>query len=479
MCDYQPRHVRLTAISIALALALAGCPGRQASTDPQGQSRASLASDTRGGDNGGGQTGRHRRGEGIQGANQNQSWWSRWFGGGSQRGGRNGRNGRGGGRGTSAIAVQVTPAKLGQIQTVLSLGADIQPYFETPVSSKVGGRLESLLVDVGSKVRKGQLMATIDQTDYQIALQQAQATLASAEANLATARTNYDVALDTLKRTEEVYKEGGVADQTMVATRQQVTTSKNAIRSAEAQVMQAHASLASARANLAYTRVTAPYAGAVSQRLAAVGTLLGPQQAIFSVATVDRLKLSMALGEVYLASVHRGSLATFKVPTYPDKEFGARVTDISPEIDTKLRTATITFEIDNPQGLLAPGMYARMSLPIAHHDRVVVMPATTIVTDGEDSFVYEVKDGTAVKKPVKIGLRSGDEVEITQGVADGDPVITLGQGLLQDGDMIRVANTSGTSDDGASGAARPHHHHHRPDGARQQPGASGGGDPHP
>ena len=338
------------------------------------------------------------------------------------------------------IAVEVSAAAPGDIQRALTLSGDIRAARETPVSARVGGRLETLLVDEGTRVQAGQALARIDDTDLKLQLLQAEAQLAAAQANRASSATNLATTTDNLKRLQQLHGEGGVSDQQLIQTRGQAQAAEAGVRAAEAQIAQARAAIALAKSQLSYTTITAPFAGVVTQKQAEIGTMLQPMAPVFTVASVKDLEVKVPVGQAFLGGVHPGQSASFNVPTYPGRSFSARVKEVAPTVDVGTRTATVTLAIPNEEGLLAPGMFARVNLPTASREDVVVVPEAAVVSNGEREFVFVVAAGTAERREVKTGLREDQRVELTAGVEPGDAIVTLGQGMLEDGDTVKVVN---------------------------------------
>ncbi|MFP5504045.1 MAG: efflux RND transporter periplasmic adaptor subunit, partial [Candidatus Sericytochromatia bacterium] len=268
----------------------------------------------------------------------------------------------------------------------------------------------------------------------------AEAQLAAAQANRASSATNLATASDHLTRLQALHSEGGVSDQQLIQTRGQAQAAEAGVRAAEAQIAQARAAIALAQSQLSYTTIAAPFAGVVTKKQAEVGTMLQPMAPVFTVASVKQLEVKVPVGQAFLGGVHPGQSATFHVPTYPGRAFSARVQEVAPTVDTGTRTATVTLAIPNEEGLLAPGMFARVSLPTASREDVVVVPETAVVSNGEREFVFVVAAGTAERREVKTGLREGQRVELTSGVEPGDAIVTLGQGMLEHGDSVKVVN---------------------------------------
>lgn len=352
-----------------------------------------------------------------------------------------------------AIAVQVEPARREDVRTSLSLSGDIRSALETPLAPKVGGRLEYLLADEGTPVKAGQVIGRIDPHDFQLQVLQAQATLAAAQANRASAATNHASASDNARRLASLHADGGVSDQQMIATRAQAQAAANAVRAADAQIAQARAAIALAQSQLANTEIKAPFAGVVTKKSAEVGTMLAPMTPVVTVAATQTLEVKVPVGQASLAEVRVGQPVSFTVPTYPGRVFSGKVSEVAPTVDPRTRTTQITIRIPNQDGTLSPGMFARVTVPTAVRENAIVVDADAVVSEGEETFVYVVTGELAQRRPVKLGLRTNEKVEIVSGLQPGDRVVTLGQGQLQDGDRVQiVTNTPAGADAPATDA---------------------------
>lgn len=346
------------------------------------------------------------------------------------------------------------------------------------VSPKIPGRLLAVRKRSGDHVTQGELVAELDPAEIKIQLQQAEANLAAARAGLRGSQTgvslqaqqtsaqqaqaraavqaaaaNHASASDNARRLASLHADGGVSDQQMIATRSQAQAAGNAVRAADAQIAQARATIALAQSQLANTDIKSPFAGVVTKKSAEVGTMLAPMTPVVTVAATQTLEIKVPLGQASLAAVRVGQPVSFTVPTYPGRVFAGKVSEVAPTVDPRTRTTQITIRIPNQDGTLAPGMFARVTVPTAVRPNALVVDADAIVSEGEQSFVYVVTGEVARRRPVTLGLRTNEKVEVVSGVQPGERVVTLGQGQLQDGDRVQiVTNTPAGADAPASGA---------------------------
>lgn len=291
----------------------------------------------------------------------------------------------------------------------------VAPWQEESVGAQIGGyRLTKVLVNVGDHVRKGQLLAQLDP-----ALLQADEVQLKASADQADA--NHERAL-------ELKSSGAISDQDVL---QFVTQAKTA-----------DAALASKRLQLRYTAVIAPDDGTVSSRTATLGAVASVGQELFRLIRQDRIEWRGELTADQLARVAVGQKIILSLPDATTAI--ANVRETSPELDLQTRMAIVYADIKSGSRARA-GMYANGHVALGQSDALIVPAVSVVIRDGR-SYVLKVMDRSAEPKvslqPVMVGRRLGDDVEIVSGLGDADRVIVQGAGFLNDGDVVRLVDTS-------------------------------------
>jgi RND family efflux transporter MFP subunit len=327
---------------------------------------------------------------------------------------------------------------------------------------KVAGRLAELAVDLGSRVRKGQIIARIDPGDYRLRVDQAEAALQQARARLGLrpdgaddrvdpeqtalvrqARAVLDEARLTRERSERLIQQDLIARSqvdTAVAALQvaegRYQDAIEEVRTRQAVLAQRRSELALARQQLADTALVSPIDGAVSQRQASVGEFLASGAPVATLVRLHPLRLRVAVPEREAASVRVGQVVTLTVEG-DVAEYGGRVARLSPAIQEQSRTLMLEAEIPNEKGLLRPGSFARVSIVTQAAQPVVMVPASAIVTFAGIEKVVTVKDGKSVERRVQTGRRESGRVEIVSGLAAGEPVVAE-PGNLTGGQPVSV-----------------------------------------
>jgi RND family efflux transporter MFP subunit len=361
-----------------------------------------------------------------------------------------------------ARPVRVVAAAQESVPRTVMVSGTLAADDQVVLGVKVAGRLAELGVDLGSRVRKGQVVARIDPGDYRLRVEQAVAALQQARARLGLtpdgtddrvdaeqtavvrqARAVLDEARLTRERSERLW------DQQLIA-RSQVDAAVSALQVAEgryqdaieevrnrqAVLAQRRSELELARQQLADTALVSPIEGAVGQRQASVGEYLAPGAPVATLVRLHPLRLRVAVPEREAAAVQVGQ--TVRVTVEGDAtEHGGRVARLSPAIQEQNRTLTIEAEIPNERGLLRPGSFARATIVTQAGQPVVMVPATAIVTFAGIEKVLTVKDGKSVERRVQTGRRDGARVEIVSGLTAGEPVV-VEPGNLTGGQAVTV-----------------------------------------
>lgn len=365
--------------------------------------------------------------------------------------------------GATPRAVRVVAATQESIpRTVVTTGT-LAAEDQVVLGAKVAGRLGELAVDLGSRVRKGQVVARIDPGDYRLRVEQAQAALQQARARLGLpvdgtddrvdpeqtalvrqTRAVLDEARLTRERSDRLLEQGFIA-------RSQVDTAiaglavaegryQDAIeevRNRQALLAQRRSELELARQQLADTQLLSPIDGAVSQRQASVGEYLAPGAPVATLVRLHPLRLRVAIPEREAAGVQVGQAVRVTVEG-SDTQHTGRVARISPAILEQNRTLTIEAEIPNPAGVVRPGSFARASIVTQTAQSVVMVPASALISFAGIDKVLSVKEGKSVERRVQTGRREGERVEILAGVGAGELVI-VEPGNLTGGQAVTVA----------------------------------------
>ena len=352
----------------------------------------------------------------------------------------------GGGAGGSAAATTVTANGYVVARTRAS------------VSAKIPGRLASLTVDGGSVVKRGQVIARLENADYAAAVAEAEANLASARAQLAEAVADRDQSARESRRTAQIHAESPelVSAQDAEAARSKADQAAARAGSAQAKIEAAQASLRFAQANFENTYIRAPFSGTVLRKEAEVGEVVAPsvgggltRGAVVTMADLASLEVEVDVNEAYIARVTHKMPASITLDAYPDTSFRGEVRQVVPTADRQRATVQVKVSILDRDPRILPEMGARVDFlakdsakagaptsgPGATRFR---LPAAAVRDQGGRSVVWLVRDGRLTAREVEAGPVSGGYREITRGLSGGERVVTGGAENPKEGMRVKA-----------------------------------------
>ncbi|HUS07689.1 MAG TPA: efflux RND transporter periplasmic adaptor subunit [Bryobacteraceae bacterium] len=327
----------------------------------------------------------------------------------------------------------------------IPLPGEFLPYLDVPIYAKINGFVRSVLVDRGSFVKQGQLLAAIVAPEFKAQRAEAAAKVRTSESHRAEAQAKLVGAKSTYERLKSASATPGVI------AGNELIQAEQAVEAARAQVLATESSIQAAQeAELAlkeiedYLQVTAPFSGVITQRNIHPGALVGPagagsSVAMFQLQQTSRLRLVVSLPEVNVGGISKGAKVPFTVPAYPGETFVGVVARPANALDTKTRSMAVELDVLNPRGRLAPGMYPTVMWPIRNRGASLFVPSTSIVTTTERTFVIRVKQGKAEWVNVKRGAAVGDLVEVhSPGLQEGDTILKRGSDEIREGNRLDV-----------------------------------------
>jgi RND family efflux transporter MFP subunit len=317
------------------------------------------------------------------------------------------------------------------------------------LAMKVAGRISELNVDLGDRVKQGQIVARIEPTDLRIAVEQATAALNQARTRLGLPVDGADervvpertpsvrqanAALNEAKlkrdRAQQLWDQKLIAksDYDSAAAAFQIAEggyldALEEIRNRQSVLRQRRSELEMATQQLAYAVLTAPISGAVSERTGSVGQYVAAGTPILTILNVNPLRLRIPVPERAAGGVHHGQQVRLRLDPQPKVYYG-RVTRLSPAIDEANRTLLVEAEVPNENGELRPGAFVRAELLAENKELAVFVPATALVAFAGLEKVITVENGKSVEKVVRTGFRDTARVEIVEGLKAGELVVT-------------------------------------------------------
>lgn len=309
----------------------------------------------------------------------------------------------------AAVPVEVVAVERRSVSSFLETNGTLEAENDVEIVARTGGPIVELAAEEGMRVRQGQLLLRIDETESR-----AQVEIAK-------------VALDEARRAHE----------RALAARESEIISQEVYDTALASLESAEAQLHGAEIVLDFTRVEAPFDGVVVERFVKLGQTVTPNQVLFRLADFDPLLVKIQVPEKELSRLEKGQLAYLDVEAWPGERFTARVLRVSPVVDAATGTIRVTLEVAT-EGKLRPGMFASVSLVTETHDDAIVVPKRALSLETLADAVFVVEDGTAVRRTVSLGFEETEVVEVRSGLEEGERVVVVGQDGLTDGTPVQI-----------------------------------------
>lgn len=355
---------------------------------------------------------------------------------------RAGEGARRGGRGGPA-AVEVAPVERGAIELRRTFTGTLEARSQFVVAANVGGRVETLMVDLADTVDQGQVIAELDDAEQTQGVAEANAELAVARANVADAASALEIAERELKRLEELEKRGLTSEAEVDAVRSRHLSRATAVKVARAQLQRATATTRRARIRSNYTRVIAAWSGddktrVVARRHVSTGDRVGAGDPLITVVDLDPLDAVVHVTEREYGLLRNGQEARVTTDAYAGRSFAGAIKRIAPVFREQSRQARMELEIANPDGLLKPGMFIRAEIVLDRAEGATVIPRAALTTRDNKTGVFVVNQaGDEVKwREIELGIAEGDRVQVI-GELSGR-VVVLGQQLIDDGSKITI-----------------------------------------
>jgi RND family efflux transporter MFP subunit len=335
-----------------------------------------------------------------------------------------------------SVAVTLPDAKV--LNSHLDLPGRLEAYYRAPIFARVSGYLKSWSVDIGARVKAGQVIAEIEAPDLDQQLMQAKADLVSQQASAKLSAV-------TLARRKTLIASNFVSMQEIDERTADLSNKQAAVNSSQANVDRLEA-LAG------YKKITVPFDGVVTARNTDVGALInaggtqGP--AMFVISDIKKLRVYVNVPQNYVPSIKIGAKAVITMPEYPNRTFSATVEASSQSVDVASGTTRMQLGLDNSSGELMPGGYANVRLTLAGDSVPLHIPASALIFDQNGLRVATVgPDDKVLFKKVTIARDLGRNIELSSGLSPDDRVIVTPPDGIADGDQVHVV--------GGTGAAKP------------------------
>ncbi|MGE0464722.1 MAG: efflux RND transporter periplasmic adaptor subunit, partial [Vicinamibacterales bacterium] len=327
----------------------------------------------------------------------------------------------------------------GRISATLTVVGNLIGEQTVDVAPKTGGRLQSINVQLGDRVRRNQVIAKLEDLEIVEQVKQARASMEVAKATIRQREADLKVAEVNFERSKNLFGRQLLAKQALDDAESRYLSAQAQLDLAKAQTEQTGARLEELEINLRNTTIVSPVDGFVGRRNVDPGAWVSQNAPVVSVVDIARLRIVANVVEKDLRLVNAGDRAAVEVDAYPGETFNGRIARVSPVLDPATRTATMEVEIPNVDYRLKPGMYARVALTIEERENALLVPKVAVVDlEGRRGVFVADAENKARFIPVKLGLEDAERIEIVEGLKAGDQIVTSGAGSLRVGDTLQL-----------------------------------------
>lgn len=357
------------------------------------------------------------------------------------------------------VTVGVTKVVKKSLGTSITLSSELVPFQEIDVYAKESGYVKKLMVDYGTHVKAGQLIAILEIPELEAQLQEDQAEIKNATNQMTRAQHELERSQAQYKALHLQYtrlngvfqsQPGIVAQQEVddaqgkdLAASSQVDASQAALDAAQSQVGAAKAKLVHDQTLFDYSRITAPFTGVVTQRYANLGTLVQAgttstqAMPIVKLSEDDLYRLVIPVPESYVHFVRVGDPVDVHVPSL-DRTFPGKVARSSVDVSAATRTMHTEVDVRNPNHVLVPGLYAEADLTLEHREDIPTIPLQAVNHEGEKNTVYVVTRNNEIEdRPITLGLQTANDAEVVSGLAEGEQVVVSDRSGLKAGETVQ------------------------------------------
>jgi RND family efflux transporter MFP subunit len=332
-----------------------------------------------------------------------------------------------------APATNVFSLKKGRLSSALQIPGELVPYQQVDLYAKVNSFVKKLYVDVGSEVKEGELLATMDAPELGSQLAGAESNIKSREAIYLASKANYDRLTETSKTP------GTISPNDL----EQAAARKN---SDLAQLQSAEAAHKEITETQSYLQIRAPFNGIITARNVNPGAYVGPagkgsEMPLFNLQEQKRLRLVLSVPEAYTEYLNHKDEVSFTVRSMPGHSFKAAIKRLSGSIDSRLRSQRVEMDVFNNDKKLLPGMVAEVNLPLPSTDSTFIVPKSAVVNSTEAVFVIRLVNNQSQRVDVKTGRDANGFIEIYGNLKDGDLLLISASDEIKNGTVLQNVKT--------------------------------------
>lgn len=313
---------------------------------------------------------------------------------------------------TSAIPVEIAQARNGDISAYYSSTATLEAEDEATVVSKVRGMITEINVEEGDFVNANDVLAQLEDEQLELEAERAKATM--------------DRLQNELNRKEELFKKNLISAQEFENAKYEYQAQKSEYQLAQLKIRN--------------SKIRAPISGVVSDRLIKVGNMINTDQEVFEITDFDPILAVLKVPEHEMSKIRKGQQALLQVDAIKNESFEGQVLRISPTVNSETGTFEVTVSIRDESKQLKPGMFGRVRIVYDTHQNALMIPKNAIIEEDGMSSVYVIKNNLAHRRTINTGYSNGDNIEVLDGLAPSDTVVTIGQSSLQDSALVDIVS---------------------------------------
>jgi len=327
------------------------------------------------------------------------------------------------------------------VSRTADLPGELAPFLTVSLHAKVSGFVERLLVDRGSAVTAGQLLAELSAPEMTARIAEGESRVLAAESDRLAAEAELAGATSTYERLKKAAETpGAIAGNELTQLEKNVEARQALVRSRLAASRAAAAARDAQKQLQSYLQIRAPFDGIVTERLVHPGALVGPgaDPVLLVIQQISRLRLVVSVPEEYASGITKGVTTTFQVPAQRERTYTGTVARISHALDKSTRTMAVELDVANRDGTLSPGMYSTVKWPIRRSRPALFVPRTSVVTTTERVFVIRSRNSRAEWVDVRKGASDGELIEVLGDLKAGDLVVRRATDEIREGSTMQA-----------------------------------------
>ncbi|TCO79512.1 efflux RND transporter periplasmic adaptor subunit [Marinisporobacter balticus] len=334
------------------------------------------------------------------------------------------------------IRVQTAIVKKQDLTLKTTLSGKIRPIEESSIVAKTPGKVMNVHVEIGDRIQKGNVLFELDQKDILNTVKSAEASYAATLANLTLTQETVDHNLKNHERNKALYEQGAISEQVFEDSALKASTAQ--LEQVKAQVEQARVTLENAKSRLSDCIVSAPISGFITSVDISSGEIASSGMSAITIANLDIVLIETSISEHLINKVHTGDEVDVLVKSASNASLKGRIFALSPSPTKNGLTYPMKISLENKDTLVKAGMFAEISIVSDKKENILIIPSDSVVVKNGKEVVFVVHDHQTQLQEVSLGIDNGKEVEVTNGLKEGDLIVIKGQNYLENGNKVQI-----------------------------------------